>query len=120
MLRFLSKVVFQETADVATPEGHGENGATDPVNWPEPLVPSEKEVLEARSLALEGMSGQEVEKLTSTIKYVNIFLEQQYMEYNLFEQLSDPQGLYWNYFHQTGEIQIGWAVDDDMDMETVC
>ena len=42
------------------------------------------------------------------------------MEYNLFEQLSDPEGLYWNYFHRTGEIQIGWAYDGDIDMEAVC
>lgn len=37
-----------------------------------------------------------------------------------FEQLSDPNNLYWNYFHQTGEIQIGWAVDGGLDMDTVC
>ena len=37
-----------------------------------------------------------------------------------FEQLSDPNNLYWNYFHQTGEIQIGWAVDGGLDMDAVC
>lgn len=39
---------------------------------------------------------------------------------DFFEQLSDPNNLYWNYFHQTGEIQIGWAVDGGLDMDTVC
>lgn len=110
----------QEPADRAAQEGRDEKNADASADGKEPFLPSEDEVLEARRLALEGMSGQEIEKLTSTIKHVNIYLEQQYMEYNLFEQLSDPEGLYWNYFHQTGEIQIGWAYDGDIDMEAVC
>ena len=43
-----------------------------------------------------------------------------YMNGDFFEQLSDPNNLYWNYFHQTGEIQIGWAVDGGLDMDAVC
>ena len=110
----------QEQTDGAAPEDSGEaDGAAFAVQT-ELFTPSEDEVLKARKLALEGMSEQEIETLTQTVKNVNIYLEHLYMEDNLFGKLSDPHGLYWNYFHQTGEIQIGWAVDGKIDMEAVC
>ena len=93
---------------------------TAPVDQAEPFAPSEAEVLKARKIALEGMSSQEIERLTDTIMYVNIGFEHLYMEENIFGVLSDPNALYWNRFHETGEIQIGWAVDGDVDMEAVC
>jgi hypothetical protein len=42
------------------------------------------------------------------------------MDYDLFGKLSDPNSLYWNYLEQTGEIQIGWAVEGGIDMDDVC
>lgn len=86
----------------------------------ENYVPTEEDVLVARQQATEGMSQQQVERLTEVIKAANLWLEQRYMDENLFEKLSDPNSLYWNYFHQTGEIQIGWAVDGGLDMDAVC
>ena len=29
-------------------------------------------------------------------------------------KLSDKNSLYWNYFDNKGEIQIGWALDDEI------
>ena len=86
----------------------------------EPFTPSEDEVLAARELVLEGMSEQEADTLTLTMANVNLYLESLYMRENIFGVLSDPNALYWNCFHETGEIQIGWAVDGDVDMEAVC
>ena len=86
----------------------------------EVYVPTEEDVLAARQQATEGMSQQQVERLTEVIKAANLWLEQRYMDENLFEKLSDPNSLYWNYFHQTGEIQIGWAVDGSIDIDAVC
>ena len=91
-----------------------------PADPAEPFTPSEAEALAARKMALEGLSEQEAETLTLTVANVNLYLEHQYMNNNLFGKLSDPQALYWNCFHETGEIQIGWAVDGDVDMEAVC
>ena len=98
------------------------------LEWPESgsaekaesLVPSEEEVLQARSEVLEGMSEEQAERLTETIKAANLALESQYLYHNLFGELSDPNSLYWNYFDETGEIQIGWAYDGETDMEAVC
>lgn len=97
-----------------------DNLPPDGITLSDPSLPSEDEVLEARKIALEGMSSQEIERLTDAIMYVNIGFEHLYMEENLFGVLSDPNALYWNRFHETGEIQIGWAVDGDVDMEAVC
>lgn len=83
-------------------------------------VPTEEDVLAARQQVTEGMSQQQIENLTEVVKAANLWLEQKYMYENLFEKLSDPNNLYWNYFHQTGEIQIGWAVDGSLDMDAVC
>jgi hypothetical protein len=39
---------------------------------------------------------------------------------NLFEKLSDKDSLYWNYFEQKGDIQIGWSYDGSYsDMKTI-
>ena len=84
-------------------------GSGSDIEYAKNYVPTEENVLAARQQATEGMSQQQVERLTEVIK-----------DENLFEKLSDPNSLYWNYFHQTGEIQIGWAVDGSIDIDAVC
>lgn len=91
-------------------------GSGSDIEYAKNYVPTEENVLAARQQATEGMSQQQVERLTEVIKAANLWLEQRYMDENLFEKLSDPNSLYWNYFHQTGEIQIGWAVDGSIDI----
>lgn len=80
----------------------------------EPEPPEREEVLAARELALEGISEEEAERLTENIKTANLVLEQAYMYDNIFGKLEDKDSLYWNYFDQTGEIQIGWAYEGDI------
>lgn len=109
-----------EPADTTETSRQELTGGAAPADPAEPFTPSGDEVLAARNIALEGMSPQEIERLTDTIMYVNIGFEHLYMEENIFGVLSDPDALYWNRFHETGEIQIGWAVDGDVDMEAVC
>lgn len=85
----------------------------------EPEPPEREEVLAARELALEGMSEEEAERLTENIKTANMVLEQAYMYDNIFGKLEDKDSLYWNYFDQTGEIQIGRAYEGDIDKKEV-
>ena len=90
------------------------------IEYAKNYVPTEEDVLAARQQATEGMSQQQIDNLTEVVKTANLWLEHKYMNGDFFEQLSDPNNLYWNYFHQTGEIQIGWAVDGGLDMDAVC
>lgn len=83
-------------------------------------APTEEQVLTARKEALQGMSDQQIQKLTETVKTANLCLEQEYMYNDLFGRLEAPESLYWNYFHQTGEIQIAWATEGHIDKEAVC
>ena len=85
----------------------------------EPEPPKREEVLAARELALEDMSEEEAERLTENIKTANLVLEQAYMYDNIFGKLEDKDSLYWNYFDQTGKIQIGWAYEGDIDKKEV-
>lgn len=85
-----------------------------------PAAPGKEEVLTARERALEGMAPERVRQLEETVKTANLWLEHGYLNDNIFGKLEDPESLYWNYLDQTGEIQIGWAVDGGLDMETVC
>lgn len=86
----------------------------------EAFVPTEKEVLSARERALEGMTTNQIERLSTVIREANLWWEQAYFYNSIFENLSDPGSLSWNYFDQTGEIQIGWAFDGGLDMRTIC
>lgn len=83
-------------------------------------APSEEEVLETRERVLKGMTEEEIQSLTELVVQSNQWWEFKYLYDNIFGQLSDPQDLTWNYFHDTGEIQIGWAYDGSLDMEAIC
>ncbi|MGN0402938.1 MAG: hypothetical protein ACI4HQ_11880 [Acetatifactor sp.] len=74
-------------------------------------IPSKEEVLAMRETVLEGMSDEETERLTENIKVANLRLETAYLNDNIFGELSDKDSLYWNYFNQKGDIQIGWSYD---------
>lgn len=74
-------------------------------------IPSKEEVLAMRTLVLEGMTDEEVERLTENIKVANLQFEFAYLNDDIFEKLSDKDSLYWNYFDQKGDIQIGWSYD---------
>lgn len=83
-------------------------------------APSKEEVLAMRETVLEGMSEEEIDRLTENIKVANHCMESAYLYDNIFDELSDENSLYWNYFDQKGDIQIGWAYDGSyVDMKTI-
>ena len=84
------------------------------------VAPTKEEVLAMRALVLEGMSEKEIERLTENIKIANNKMENGYLYDNLFGRLEDKNDLYWNYFDQKGEIQIGWAYDASISKKDVC
>lgn len=92
-----------------------------PSSQPTPRpAPTESEVLEMREQVLQGMSEDEIKRLTNIITQSNRWWEGEYFYSNIFEQLSDPQSPTWNYFHETGDIQIGWAYDGSLDKDAIC
>ena len=78
---------------------------------PNSTAPSKNEVLTMRTYVLAGMTEEEIQRLTETIKSANLQMETGYLWKNNFESLEDPESLTWNYFYEEGEIQIGWATD---------
>lgn len=72
-------------------------------------VPTEEEVLAMRAVVTEGMSEEEIERLRENVKIANIAMERAYLQDDLFGKLGDKDSLYWNYFDQAGDIQIGWS-----------
>ena len=83
-------------------------------------TPTKEDVLAARAKALEGMSKEESTLLSEVIMQANLWWEGQYLYGHIFDHLADPDDMYWNIFHQTGEIQIGWSYDGAIDMDAVC
>lgn len=75
-------------------------------------APTKEEVLTMRTLVTEGMTEDEIARITENIKVANLALERAYLNENLFEHLSDPDDLYWNYVDEKEDIQIGWALED--------
>ena len=85
----------------ADKEATGETDEEDEV-----YVPAKETVLALRERAEEGMTQEDIADLTEMVKVANLKLENLLLNYNLEKKLSDPDNLYWNYFEQTGEIQI--------------
>lgn len=83
-------------------------------------APTAEEVYAAREQALAGMTDDQIKSLTEFVKRANLWLEDKYLYGNFFQNLGDPDNVEWNYFHQTGEIQTGWAYDGSIDKEAVC
>jgi hypothetical protein len=110
----------ETTVESVTEDIITDNDSTEITDVTEIVVPSKEEVLAMRELVLEGMSEDDIERLTENIKVANLTLESAYMYDNLFEKLSDKDSLYWNYFEQKGDIQIGWSYDGSYsDMKTI-
>ena len=83
-------------------------------------TPTRDEVYSARAVALAGMSDENIVRLTDIISGANHWWEMNYLYDHIFDDLSDPDNLHWNIFHQTGLVQIGWALEDEIDMKAVC
>ncbi|MDE6924482.1 MAG: YARHG domain-containing protein [Acetatifactor sp.] len=77
----------------------------------ETVRPAKEEVLAMREQVLEGMSAEEIKRLTENIKVANQRMESAYLYDSLFEKLEDKDSLYWNYFDEKGDIQVGWTFD---------
>lgn len=71
-------------------------------------APSKDEVLAMREKVLEGMSPEEIGRLNENIKVANLRMEKAYLNENIFDKLSDKDSVYWQYFDQKGDIQLGW------------
>ncbi len=76
-------------------------------------IPSETEVLALRRQVTAGMTEEEIARITENIKVANQTMEKAYFNDDIFEELSDPESLYWNYLDATGDIQIGWRLRSD-------
>ena len=81
------------------------------------FVPTKEDVYEIRENVVAGMSTEEISRITENIKVANLTLEHAYLYENLFERLSNPDDMYWNYIDYKGEIQIGWAVEGSENMQ---
>ncbi|MCM1144700.1 MAG: hypothetical protein NC318_14150 [Blautia sp.] len=79
----------------------------------ESIAPTKEQVLAARETVLDGMTAEQIERLTENIKVANIQMERAYLYDNIFGKLEDKNSLYWNYFDQKGDIQIDWTYDGD-------
>ncbi len=77
----------------------------------ETSAPTKEEVFAMRERVLDGMTAEEIQRLTENIKVANLCMESAYLYENLFEKLDDRESLYWNYFDEKGDIQIGWSYD---------
>jgi len=83
-------------------------------------VPSKEEVLAMREIVLEGMSEEEIDRLTENIKVANLQMESAYLNDNIFDKLSEKDSPYWQYFDQEGDIQLGWWYNGTIcDMEII-
>ncbi len=78
-----------------------------------PVMPHKDEVLAKREEVLEGMTEEEISRMKSFIKDGNLKLEKLILWDNIFVELSDPENLRWDLLSKSGEVQTGWAYDQE-------
>lgn len=98
-----TEVVNQQTEPVKT-----EVSIEKTTREQECYIPSREEVLSAREAALEGMTQEQIDRLTENIKVANSTMERAYFYDDIFGKLADKDNFYWNFFDEKGYIQIGW------------
>ena len=76
-------------------------------------VPLKETVLERRNACLQGMSEEDITRLTENIKVANLTMEYSFLYDRLFERMADPEDLYWNYVDQKGDIRIGYSLEQE-------
>lgn len=114
-----SGTVSTDPTQTQTPGEPGGSGSTDQQpgesspGTVSDFVPTEADVLALRDRVTEGMTDGEKAALRDAVVNANLALEHRYFYDSFFERLRDPESLYWNYFEETGEIQIGWAESSD-------
>ena len=84
----------------------------------ETAAPGEDEIAAMREIVLEGVSENDAGEICSIIKTANHTIESAVIYDNFYSRLSDPDSLMWNYFDESGSIQIGWAYESDEYMQT--
>ncbi len=104
---------FMEDSDVLDELTGVSNADQEEAGSVEITAPKKADVTAMREIVLDGMSEEEMDTLCSLIKEANTEMESLIIYENFFSRLSDPDDLKWNYFDESGEIQIGWATGDD-------
>lgn len=71
-------------------------------------------VITMRDTQLTGLSNAQRQSIRNLIAEANRKLEYYWVYDDQFSKLRDSSSLTWNYFEQTGEIQVGWAFDGEI------
>ena len=93
IMLLLSIILYGCSADTAGEGGANEekqdsvDDETESQNTAEVHIPTKEEVFVMREQALEGMSEEEIERLTENIKVANQRMESAYLNDNIFEKL---------------------------------
>ena len=83
-------------------------------------APTKGQVLAARDKALEGMTEDQTDRLYTVITGANDWWERQYFFEDIFAFLEDPNDPAWNYFDETGQINVQWSyTGDEYDLEDI-
>ena len=106
-----SDMAEQESAGAESTDTEQVSVEDDVRTTPEAVRPTKEEVLAMREQVLEGMTEEEIKRLTENIKVANQRMESAYLYDALFAKLEDKESLHWNYFDEKGEIQVGWEFD---------
>lgn len=106
-------IAVSEAMSEEVPEQEVEESQEAEAEDEKPERPSKEEVIAMRQSVTEGMSEEEIARITENIKVANLTMEKAYLYDCLFERLEDPQDLYWNYVDEKGEIQTGWDLSEN-------
>lgn len=88
-------------------------GIPKPEETNEPVAPHKDEVLAKRDEVLEGMTEEEITRMKTFIKDNNMKFEREIMWNNILVELSDSENMNWDLLSIAGEVQTGWAYDQE-------
>ena len=85
------------------------------IYWFNPLFRLMKK-LAKREEVWQSCHEEHYEEMKKFVKKANLTLESRFLYESFFGNLEDPEDLNWNCIDYRGEIQIGWAFDEGVDL----
>lgn len=109
--KFLGEIISESIAETGAQEGEMDVKLV--LQADDAFYPTREETMEVRKIALQGMTEEETEALSSYLKMYHNWLEAKLLYDNWETRLYDKESAAWNFIDRSGTVEAGWTIEWD-------